>query len=155
VSRVCLHLCKINNNCVYVCICVCVCMCVCVCVCVCELVFVCVLGLIKQFLTNVFWGNLDFLIIDGIPLTYTHMHTHNCVDVIIVSLNILIIVMMCVSAPPGTSDEHISIAQYLRGTTVEGAIIVTTPQVIFIDYFYFYLCFWLCVCVCTFQYRVE
>jgi len=37
-------------------------------------------GLIRQFLTDVAWGDLDFLIID---------------------------------TPPGTSDEHISIVQYL------------------------------------------
>jgi len=52
-------------------------------------------GLIKQFLTDVAWGNLDFLIVD---------------------------------APPGTSDEHISIAQYLKEQNIDGAIVVTTPQ---------------------------
>jgi Mrp family chromosome partitioning ATPase len=52
-------------------------------------------GLIKQFLTDVDWGQLDYLIID---------------------------------TPPGTSDEHISIVQYLKATTVDGAVIVTTPQ---------------------------
>jgi Mrp family chromosome partitioning ATPase len=52
-------------------------------------------GLIKQFLTDVDWGELDYLIID---------------------------------TPPGTSDEHISIVQYLKATNVDGAIIVTTPQ---------------------------
>jgi Mrp family chromosome partitioning ATPase len=52
-------------------------------------------GLIKQFLTDVDWGVLDYLIID---------------------------------TPPGTSDEHISIVQYLKATSVDGAIIVTTPQ---------------------------
>mmetsp|Transcript_16781 Transcript_16781/g.25218 ORF Transcript_16781/g.25218 Transcript_16781/m.25218 type:complete len:360 (+) Transcript_16781:40-1119(+) len=52
-------------------------------------------GLIKQFLTDVDWGQLDYLIID---------------------------------TPPGTSDEHISIVQYLKATSVDGAIIVTTPQ---------------------------
>ena len=52
-------------------------------------------GLIKQFLTEVYWGDLDFLIVD---------------------------------APPGTSDEHISIAQYLTTSHIDGAIIVTTPQ---------------------------
>lgn len=31
-------------------------------------------------------------------------------------------------APPGTSDEHISIAQFLRTSSVDGAVIVTTPQ---------------------------
>jgi Mrp family chromosome partitioning ATPase len=52
-------------------------------------------GLIKQFLVDVDWGELDYLIID---------------------------------TPPGTSDEHISIVQYLKETIVDGAIVVTTPQ---------------------------
>jgi len=53
-------------------------------------------GLIKQFFTEVDWGNnLDVLIID---------------------------------TPPGTSDEHLSIATYLSKSEIDGAIIVTTPQ---------------------------
>ncbi|KAJ1453505.1 P-loop containing nucleoside triphosphate hydrolase protein [Pelagophyceae sp. CCMP2097] len=52
-------------------------------------------GLIKQFLTDVDWGDLDFLIID---------------------------------TPPGTSDEHISVVQYLKNSNVDGAVVVTTPQ---------------------------
>lgn len=53
-------------------------------------------GLIKQFLTDVDWGTLDYLIID---------------------------------TPPGTSDEHISIAQLLKSAPgVAGAVVVTTPQ---------------------------
>jgi len=52
-------------------------------------------GLIKQFLTDVVWGKLDYLVVD---------------------------------APPGTSDEHISIIQYLKHANIDGAIIVTTPQ---------------------------
>lgn len=51
-------------------------------------------GLIKQFLRDVNWGHLDFLVVD---------------------------------TPPGTSDEHLSIVQYLRGA-VDGAVIITTPQ---------------------------
>ncbi|GAB2229675.1 hypothetical protein Droror1_Dr00013925 [Drosera rotundifolia] len=35
---------------------------------------------------------------------------------------------LVVDAPPGTSDEHISIVQYLQATGIDGAIIVTTPQ---------------------------
>lgn len=35
---------------------------------------------------------------------------------------------LVIDAPPGTSDEHISIAQYLKATLVDGAVIVTTPQ---------------------------
>lgn len=54
--------------------------------------------MIKQFLIEVEWGKLDYLIID---------------------------------TPPGTSDEHISVIQYLKQTAlpnVDGAIMVTTPQ---------------------------
>lgn len=63
-------------------------------------------GLIRQFLRDVAWGELDYLVVD---------------------------------APPGTSDEHISLVQALmaKPTDVDGgpssggvtaAIIVTTPQ---------------------------
>lgn len=52
-------------------------------------------GIIRQFLTDVLWENLDYLIID---------------------------------TPPGTSDEHISIVNYLKETNMLGCIIVTTPQ---------------------------
>ena len=52
-------------------------------------------GLMKQFLKDVEWGALDFLVID---------------------------------APPGTSDEHITIAQCLNHTHNVAAVIVTTPQ---------------------------
>jgi len=52
-------------------------------------------GIIKQFLRDVDWGDLDCMIID---------------------------------TPPGTSDEHLSITQYLKAAFVDGAIIVTTPQ---------------------------
>ena len=30
--------------------------------------------------------------------------------------------------PPGTSDEHLSIVQYLSAAGIDGAVIVTTPQ---------------------------
>ena len=53
-------------------------------------------GLIKQFLKDVDWGKLDYLVID---------------------------------APPGTSDEHISVAQFLKPCgNLAGAVVVTTPQ---------------------------
>lgn len=35
---------------------------------------------------------------------------------------------LVIDAPPGTSDEHISIAQYLTATGVDGAVMVSTPQ---------------------------
>jgi Mrp family chromosome partitioning ATPase len=52
-------------------------------------------GLIKQFLKDVEWGDLDYMVID---------------------------------TPPGTSDEHLSIVQYLKETGIDGAVLVTTPQ---------------------------
>ncbi|XP_039262453.1 cytosolic Fe-S cluster assembly factor nubp1-B-like [Styela clava] len=35
---------------------------------------------------------------------------------------------LLVDTPPGTSDEHLSIVQYLKKAGVDGAVIVTTPQ---------------------------
>ena len=35
---------------------------------------------------------------------------------------------LVVDAPPGTSDEHLSIVQYLKHAGISGALIVTTPQ---------------------------
>ena len=53
-------------------------------------------GLIKQFLRDVNWGELDFLIVD---------------------------------TPPGTSDEHLSIVQFLQmEPDSDGCVLVTTPQ---------------------------
>ena len=54
-------------------------------------------GLIKQFLSDVEWGELDYLIID---------------------------------TPPGTSDEHISLVQYLAKALGpdDGALVISTPQ---------------------------
>ncbi|SCU84201.1 LAFA_0D08746g1_1 [Lachancea sp. 'fantastica'] len=54
-------------------------------------------AMIKQFIKDVVWGELDYLLID---------------------------------TPPGTSDEHISIAEELRWANPDGAIIVTTPQTV-------------------------
>ncbi|RVE51383.1 hypothetical protein evm_003938 [Chilo suppressalis] len=52
-------------------------------------------GMIKQFLSEVDWGDLDYLLID---------------------------------TPPGTSDEHLSVVQYLCGAGLTGAVLVSTPQ---------------------------
>lgn len=57
--------------------------------------------MIKQFLRDVDWGSLDYLVVD---------------------------------TPPGTSDEHLSIVQYLSAAPPVAAVIVTTPQVIDCQY---------------------
>jgi len=38
---------------------------------------------------------------------------------------------LIIDTPPGTSDEHISIVQYLKHLpTLEGAVVITTPQAV-------------------------
>ncbi|KAL7751344.1 cytosolic Fe-S cluster assembly factor cfd1 [Sorochytrium milnesiophthora] len=54
-------------------------------------------AMIKQFLADVCWGSVDYLIID---------------------------------TPPGTSDEHITIVEAIKGLNVAGAVVVTTPQAV-------------------------
>lgn len=52
--------------------------------------------MIKQFLNDVSWEALDYLVID---------------------------------MPPGTTDEHITLAENLKNESNIGAVLVTTPQV--------------------------
>ncbi|CAI5759052.1 unnamed protein product [Candida verbasci] len=60
-------------------------------------------AMIKQFLKDIVWGNE--------PLDY-----------------------LLIDTPPGTSDEHIAIAEELRfAQPIDGAIIVTTPQLVAIN----------------------
>lgn len=40
----------------------------------------------------------------------------------------MIVIGILSLAPPGTSDEHLSLVQYLQCTENDGAIVVTTPQ---------------------------
>lgn len=54
-------------------------------------------SMIKQFFTDVYWGDLDYLIVD---------------------------------TPPGTSDEHLAIVEFLKSKNPDGAILVTTPQAV-------------------------
>ena len=35
---------------------------------------------------------------------------------------------LIIDTPPGTSDEHITVVQYLKSSNIKGAVIVTTPQ---------------------------
>ncbi|RYG68645.1 hypothetical protein EON64_04740 [archaeon] len=67
----------------------------------------------------------------------------------------------CMSA--GTSDEHISIVQYLKGTRIDGAVVITTPQEVSMDdvrkeinfckktgmcMSMYMICMYECACVC-------
>ncbi|KAK3789040.1 hypothetical protein RRG08_063756 [Elysia crispata] len=54
-------------------------------------------AMIKQFLSDVYWQDVDYLVID---------------------------------TPPGTSDEHITVMESLKGYNPDGAILVTTPQAV-------------------------
>jgi len=38
--------------------------------------------------------------------------------------------VLIVDTPPGTSDEHITVMEALKGVDVEGAVLVTTPQAV-------------------------
>eukprot|EP01012_Entosiphon_sulcatum_P033637 TRINITY_DN42596_c0_g1_i1.p1 TRINITY_DN42596_c0_g1~~TRINITY_DN42596_c0_g1_i1.p1 ORF type:complete len:275 (-),score=42.91 TRINITY_DN42596_c0_g1_i1:21-845(-) len=55
-------------------------------------------AMIQQFVSNVAWGPLDYLLVD---------------------------------TPPGTSDEHLSVAE--AKWTTDGAVLVTTPQEVSLD----------------------
>ncbi|KAJ2846689.1 cytosolic Fe-S cluster assembly factor cfd1 [Coemansia brasiliensis] len=54
-------------------------------------------AMIKLFLADVAWGELDYLLID---------------------------------TPPGTSDEHLAVIEYLQEWSPDGAVVVTTPQAV-------------------------
>ena len=54
---------------------------------------------------------------------------------------------MIVDTPPGTSDEHLSVLENLTQFSPEGALLVTTPQVIYI---YLLLSFLFFVCLVLF-----
>lgn len=73
-------------------------------------------GMIRQFLSEVDWGQLNYLIIDTPPgkLKMQENPTKK------LNSNFLF---------SGTSDEHLSVTTYLGGTTGKwGAVLVTTPQ---------------------------
>jgi len=40
---------------------------------------------------------------------------------------------LVIDTPPGTSDEHISVMENIRGIAVLGAVLVTTPQLVAVD----------------------
>ncbi|PVU97693.1 hypothetical protein BB561_000381 [Smittium simulii] len=62
-------------------------------------------GMIKQFLKDVDWADLGDEETGAQGLDY-----------------------LIVDTPPGTTDEHLSIATYLRESGIDGAVLITTPQ---------------------------
>ncbi|KAA0203584.1 hypothetical protein HAZT_HAZT010631 [Hyalella azteca] len=40
---------------------------------------------------------------------------------------------LLIDTPPGTSDEHLSVMENIRGARVRGAVLVTTPQLLSVD----------------------
>ncbi|CAH7687899.1 ATP-binding protein [Phakopsora pachyrhizi] len=64
-------------------------------------------GMIKQFLKDVDWSTEQELE----DLSASDRLDHMIID-----------------TPPGTTDEHLSIASYLKTTGITGAVILTTPQ---------------------------
>ncbi|OLY80471.1 Cytosolic Fe-S cluster assembly factor NBP35 [Smittium mucronatum] len=68
-------------------------------------------GLIKQFLKDVDWDDSDDMEIDTLGAGESS------------GLDYLIF-----DTPPGTTDEHLTVVQYLKQSGIDGAILVTTPQ---------------------------
>jgi Mrp family chromosome partitioning ATPase len=65
--------------------------------------------MIGQFVEDVVWGDLDYLLIDTPPGTMFRSHC---------------------DLWEGTSDEHITILEKLRDHRPDGAVLVTTPQAV-------------------------
>ena len=82
-----------------------------------------VAGLIKQFLKDVDWGDLDYLVCCIMQIAMI------VVFIVIIAVVITLFSRQVIDTPPGTSDEHLSLAQYLATCQISGAVIITTPQV--------------------------
>lgn len=79
-------------------------------------------GMIKQFLRDVDWGEVcnGFLEVDFI--------TSGCL-ISRETCSLAQVDYLLIDTPPGTSDEHISLVQFLlQAGSLDGAIIVSTPQ---------------------------
>lgn len=74
-------------------------------------------AMVKQFLTDVCWGDLDYLLIDTPPGQFERFTRNVCCHIRVL----------------GTSDEHISVMEALKTVKCDGAIIVTTPQQVSIE----------------------
>jgi len=85
--------------------------------------------MIQQFISNVFWGELDYLIIDTPPGIFLFLFFFFFLQKKRIEISIFLI---------GTSDEHISIAELLTDFNPDGVVLVTTPQVDFSFFFNFF-----------------
>lgn len=81
-------------------------------------------AMIKQFLGDVRWGELDYLIIDTPPGEFSRQSEDNGTGQIADTRRHFVS-----PASTGTSDEHISLLEYLRPFSPT-AIMVTTPQAV-------------------------
>ncbi|KAK0466445.1 P-loop containing nucleoside triphosphate hydrolase protein [Desarmillaria tabescens] len=71
-------------------------------------------GMIRQFLSDVRWGELDYLVIDTPPGMSRAIHSYP-------SLNLCL----------GTSDEHLSLLEHMAPVHSQlSSVIVTTPQAV-------------------------
>lgn len=77
-------------------------------------------AMVKQFLTDVCWGEIDYLIIDTPPGNFSMLY-----DNISFALHYLYLI--------GTSDEHITVMENLKSVKCDGAVIVTSPQEVAIE----------------------
>ena len=77
------------------------------------------LAMIKQFMNDVAWQNIDYLIIGFDRLIFWKNKIFDVLSVLI-------------DTPPGTSDEHLSVLENIRQMSESkiSAVLVSTPQVI-------------------------
>lgn len=77
-------------------------------------------AMVRQFMTDVLWEGIDYLLIDTPPGMCTDFYFFSFISPL-ARANCGMI---------GTSDEHISLAEQLRSVSPDGAVVVTTPQAV-------------------------
>ncbi|KAL1669177.1 MRP-like protein [Schizophyllum commune] len=88
-------------------------------------------GMIRQFLSDVRWGDLDYLVIDTPPDDPICFISLSSPSISLPSLPHLDIPTPFLRVLPGTSDEHLSLIEHLAPVRDKlSSVIVTTPQVV-------------------------